>query len=98
VLSSAEVATHRSFIMTAVVLIGVMADRPALTLRTIAVAALAVLLLAPEAVVRPSFQMSFAATLELIAAYERAHPLGFDAFQAYLESLSAHGAAVFFYV
>ena len=42
VLSGAEVATQRSFIMTAVVLIGVMADRPALTLRTIAVAALAV--------------------------------------------------------
>src|SRR5208282_2833715 len=74
VLSGAEVATQRSFIMTAVVLIGVMADRPALTLRTIAVAALAVLLLAPEAVVHPSFQMSFAATLALIAAYERGIP------------------------
>jgi competence protein ComEC len=60
--------------MTAVVLIGVMADRPALTLRTIAVAALAVMLLAPEAVVHPSFQMSFAATLALIAAYERGIP------------------------
>ncbi len=60
--------------MTAVVLVGVMADRPALTLRTIAVAALAVLLLAPEAVVHPSFQMSFAATLALIAAYERGMP------------------------
>ena len=44
---------------------------PALTLRTLAVAALAVLLLAPESVVHPSFQMSFAATLALVAAYER---------------------------
>ncbi len=74
VLSGAEVATQRSFIMTAVVLVGVMADRPALTLRTIAVAALVVLLLAPEAVVHPSFQMSFAATLALIATYERGIP------------------------
>jgi competence protein ComEC len=74
VLSGAEVATQRSFIMTAVVLIGVMSDRPALTLRTIAVAALAVLVLAPEAVVHPSFQMSFAATLALIATYERGIP------------------------
>ena len=32
------------------------------------------LLLAPEAVVHPSFQMSFAATLALIAAYERGLP------------------------
>jgi competence protein ComEC len=74
VLSGAEVATQRSYIMTAVVLVGVMVDRAALTLRTLAVAALAVLLIAPEAVVHPSFQMSFAATLALIAAYERGLP------------------------
>ena len=73
-LSGAEVATQRSFIMTAIVLIGVMFDRPALTLRTIAVAALAVLILQPEAAVHPSFQMSFAATLALIAGYERGLP------------------------
>jgi competence protein ComEC len=73
-LSGAEVATQRAFIMTAIVLAGVMADRAALTLRTLAVAALAVLLIAPEAVVHPSFQMSFAATLALVAAYERGAP------------------------
>jgi competence protein ComEC len=73
-LSGAEVATQRAFIMTAIVLIGVMFDRPALTLRTIAVAALAVLLIAPQALVHPSFQMSFAATLALVAAYERGLP------------------------
>jgi competence protein ComEC len=74
VLSGAEVATQRSFVMTGIVLIGIMADRPALTLRTLAIAAFAVLLLAPESVVHPSFQMSFAATLALIAAYERGLP------------------------
>ena len=42
-----------------------------MTLRTVTIAALVVLLLAPEAVVHPSFQMSFAATLALIAGYER---------------------------
>jgi len=52
------------YIMTAVVLIGVMADSggPS-TMRTIAVAALAVMLIVPEAVIHPSFQMSFAADL-----------------------------------
>jgi competence protein ComEC len=74
VLSGAEVATQRAFIMTAIVLIGVMADRPALTLRNLALAAFAVLAIAPEAVVHPSFQMSFAATLALVAAYERGQP------------------------
>ena len=73
-LSGSEVATQRSFIMTAIVLVGVMADRPALTLRTLALAAFGVLLLAPQSVVHPSFQMSFAATLALIAAYERGLP------------------------
>ena len=63
VLSGAEVATQRSFIMIAIVLIGIMVDRPTLTFRTLTVAAFIVLLLAPEAIVHPSFQMSFAATL-----------------------------------
>src|SRR4029077_19937297 len=73
-LSGAEVATQRSFIMTGILLVGVMVDRSALTLRNLALAALAVMLLFPEAVVHPSFQMSFAATLALIAAYERSIP------------------------
>ena len=60
--------------MIAIVLIGVMLDRPALTFRTLTVAALCVLLLAPEAVVHPSFQMSFAATLALIAGYQHGLP------------------------
>jgi competence protein ComEC len=75
VLSGAEVATLRSFIMIAIVLIGVMLDRPVLTLRTVTIAALLVLLFAPEAVVHPSFQMSFAATLALIAVYAHGLPL-----------------------
>jgi competence protein ComEC len=70
VLSGAAVATQRSFIMVAIVLFGVMLDRPALTFRTITMAALIVLLVAPETLVHPSFQMSFAATLALIAAYQ----------------------------
>jgi len=75
VLSGAEVATQRSFIMIAIVLIGIMLDRPILTLRTVTIAALVVLLFAPQAVVHPSFQMSFAATLALIAAYTHGLPL-----------------------
>jgi len=75
VLSGAEVATQRSFIMIAIVLGGVLVDRPALTVRTLAAAAFAVLLLQPESLLSPSFQMSFAATLALVAFYERYVPL-----------------------
>jgi competence protein ComEC len=70
-LSGNQVATQRSFIMIAVVLVGVLFDRPTVTMRTLTVAALLVLIFAPEAVVHPSFQMSFAATLALIAGYEK---------------------------
>jgi competence protein ComEC len=70
-LSGNQVATQRSFIMIGVVLLGVLLDRPTLTLRTLTIAALVVLFFAPESIVHPSFQMSFAATLALIAGYER---------------------------
>jgi len=43
-------------------------------LRNLSLAALGVLIFLPEAVVHPSFQMSFAATLGLISAYERGIP------------------------
>ena len=73
-LSGAEVATQRSFFMTAVVLIAVMVDRRAVTFRTLAVAAMVVLAIAPEALVHPSFQMSFAATLGLVALVQIGMP------------------------
>src|SRR6201991_1120194 len=73
-LSGAEVATQRSFYMTAVVLIAVMVDRRAITFRTLALAAIVVLVLAPEALVHPSFQMSFAATLGLVALVQIGMP------------------------
>ena len=73
-LSGAEVATQRSFFMTGVVLIAVMVDRRAITFRTLAVAAMIVLAIAPEALVHPSFQMSFAATLGLVALVQLGMP------------------------
>jgi competence protein ComEC len=78
-LSGAEVATQRSFFMTAVVLIAIMVDRRAVTFRTLAVAAMIGLTIAPEALVHPSFQMSFAATLGLVALVQIGMPLLFAA-------------------
>lgn len=73
-LSGCEVATQRSFLMTGVVLIAVLVDRRAVTFRTLAVAAMIVLAIAPEALVHPSFQMSFAATLGLVALVQIGMP------------------------
>ncbi|MGO4715694.1 ComEC/Rec2 family competence protein [Bradyrhizobium sp. 2TAF24] len=74
VLSGSEVATQRSFLMTAVVLLAIMVDRRAITFRTLAIAAMVVLVVAPEALVHPSFQMSFAATLGLVALVAHGMP------------------------
>lgn len=68
-LSGANVATQRAFIMTAVVLGAVLLDRQAISLRTIAIAALIVLVWTPEALLSAGFQMSFAATVALIAVF-----------------------------
>lgn len=73
-ISGAEVATQRSWIMVAVVLVGIVLDRGALTLRTLAIAALIVLTVAPESLLGPSFQMSFAATLALVSGYGGLRP------------------------
>lgn len=69
-LTGESVPTQRSFLMTALVLFAVMIDRTALSMRMIAWAATIVLILQPEAMLGPSFQLSFAAVAALIASYE----------------------------
>jgi competence protein ComEC len=73
-LAGAPVPAQRSFLMTGIVLVAVMLDRIALSMRLVAWAAVLVLAVAPEALIGPSFQMSFAAVAALIAAYEAVTP------------------------
>ncbi|PZR00011.1 MAG: competence protein [Cereibacter sphaeroides] len=68
-LSGANVATERAFVMVAVMLAAVLLDRRALSLRTVAIAAVVLLVLRPESLLAPGFQMSFAATIALIAGF-----------------------------
>jgi competence protein ComEC len=70
-LTGATVPTQRAFLMTALVLIAVMLDRRAVSMGLVAWAAGAVLIIAPESLLGPGFQMSFAAVVALIAVYER---------------------------
>ena len=68
-LSGGNVATERAFVMVSVMLGAVLIDRRAISLRAVAVAALVVLILRPESLVSPGFQMSFAATTALVAVF-----------------------------
>ncbi|OJX80925.1 ComEC/Rec2 family competence protein [Magnetospirillum sp. 64-120] len=70
-LAGAPVPAQRAFVMTGIVLLAVLLDRSALSMRLVAWAAIGVLLLSPEALIGPSFQMSFAAVMALIASYEK---------------------------
>ena len=71
-LTGAEVPTVRSCVAALLVLGGLALGRDAITLRLVATGALVVLLFWPEALVGPSFQMSFAAVTALVALSE--HP------------------------
>ncbi|EPX86293.1 ComEC/Rec2-related protein [Rubellimicrobium thermophilum DSM 16684] len=64
-LAGRDVATERAFVMVAVMLGAVLCDRQAVTLRSVAIAALVVLTLRPETLLNPGFQMSFAAVAAL---------------------------------
>ncbi|WP_293377403.1 ComEC/Rec2 family competence protein [Phenylobacterium sp. SCN 70-31] len=70
VLSGAPPPAERAAITAAVAFLAVLADRQAISLHALALAAMAVLLLQPEAITGPGFQMSFAATAALVALAE----------------------------
>jgi competence protein ComEC len=69
-LSGASAPPVRAWIMLACMLIAVIADRPALSMRAVAMAALIIVAIEPESVIEPGFQMSFAAIVGLIALAE----------------------------
>jgi len=69
-MAGATVPTQRAYLMVALVLLAVLFDRRAISMRLVAWAAMAILLLSPESLLGASFQMSFAAVVGLVAAYE----------------------------
>ena len=71
-MAGATVPSQRAFLMVGLVLLAVVLDRRGLSMRLVAWAAVVILLLQPESLLGPSFQMSFAAVTALIAAYETA--------------------------
>ncbi len=70
VLSGASVSTQRAFIMISIMFLAILVDRPAISIRNVALAAMAILLLRPQSIVDVSFQMSFITVTVLIGFYE----------------------------
>ncbi|MGN6147275.1 MAG: ComEC/Rec2 family competence protein [Rhizomicrobium sp.] len=75
-ISGAAVPATRAYVMLASMLLAILFDRPALSMRSVAMAATVVLLLRPESIIEPGFQMSFAAVVSLVAVaeWERSRP------------------------
>ena len=71
IISGWQISTQRAFMMTFLVLLGVCVGRMAISMRMAAWAAMVILILEPQVLLSPGFQMSFAAVIMLIAFYER---------------------------
>jgi competence protein ComEC len=72
-ISGSSPATVRSYAMISVMFLAVLLDRSALALRNVALAAFGILILWPESLFDPGFQMSFAAVVALVSVYEWVH-------------------------
>jgi competence protein ComEC len=68
-ISGMAVAAERSFLMIGIMLLAVMFDRAAISMRNLAISAVVIIAVSPHEVAGPSFQMSFAATAALIGGY-----------------------------
>jgi competence protein ComEC len=96
-LAGAQVPTVRAVIVAGIVVIGMMLGRQALSLRLVAAAAFAILLVRPEALLGASFQMSFAAVIGIIALYESRLGRWLNAVredEAWWQWLARHGAGL----
>ncbi len=69
-LSGMGIATQRAWLMISVMLAGSLMDRRAITMRSVAIAAIVILILSPASLFQPGFQMSFAAVAALVAVYQ----------------------------
>lgn len=69
-LAGLPISAQRSFVMVALVLLAVMLSRNVTPIRSLCLAAVVILVIAPESLLNPGFQLSFAATLGILAYYE----------------------------
>ncbi len=69
VISGAPISAQRAWLMLVIMLGAVIFDKPVITLRNVAIAAIIIVVISPSAVTTPGFQMSFAAATALVSIY-----------------------------
>lgn len=75
-ISGCSVPSIRAFIMHSLIIVGILCNRVALSMRSIAIAATIILVFSPEVITFPGFQMSFSAVIAIVALYENREQLG----------------------
>ncbi|MDR2646139.1 MAG: competence protein ComEC family protein [Holosporaceae bacterium] len=70
-ISGSSVPSIRAFIMHTLIICAIFAERCALSMRSVAIAATLIMIFSPEVILFPSFQMSFGAVIAIVAFYER---------------------------
>ena len=68
-ISGFAVSAERAWLMMSIMLVAVLVDRPSISVRNVALSAIVIIVLSPNEVMGPSFQMSFAATLALVSGF-----------------------------
>ncbi|WP_081858633.1 ComEC/Rec2 family competence protein [Pseudorhizobium pelagicum] len=92
-ISGFAISAERAYLMMSVMLIAVFFDRMAISLRNVAISALVILAMSPSEILGPSFQMSFAATVALVAGYAVWSRRAADAEATFFPPLKGHWAA-----
>lgn len=69
-LAGLPISAQRAYVMAALFFLAILLDRTGLPMRPVAWAAMVVMLVDPYAITTPSFHMSFAAVVALVAAFE----------------------------
>ncbi|MCP1241961.1 ComEC/Rec2 family competence protein [Acetobacter lambici] len=93
-LTGVHLPAERSWLMSSIVVFGLMVGRRAVSMRGLALAATLMLLVAPQVVLDVAFQMSMAAVIALVAGYEVLHPRllrGLSGLAGVRQTLVRHG-------
>lgn len=100
-ISGFAVSAERAYLMTLIMLAAVLIDRPAISLRNVALSAILILAISPSQILGPGFQMSYAGTIGLVAGYElwarwqkRASSRRVFPLPGWLETILGYGAGV----
>ena len=69
-ISGRSIPSIRAFFMHSLIMIAILLNRTAITMRSVAIAATIIITFSPESILFPSFQMSFSAVIALVAFFE----------------------------